>query len=187
MKREEQIRMLLHPERYTDEQLNQMLNEADIPTPDVEEQWQRFKTKHVNVKRRWTRVAATFISVLMLSGIAFATVQWLASPSPSIGGNVELNVSSSSSSNQALPPSEGLEEASMDSVYIFSNTPLDEMVQKLAIYYNKVADIHNDEAHDVRLYYKWKMKDNLERVVIDLNHFDRVNLAIEDDKLIVKP
>ena len=75
----------------------------------------------------------------------------------------------------------------MDSVCIFSNTPLDEMVQKLAIYYNKVADIRNDEAHDVRLYYKWVLNDNLERVVIDLNHFDRVNLAIEDDKLIVKP
>lgn len=31
--REERIRMLLHPERYTDEQLAQMLDETKIPCP----------------------------------------------------------------------------------------------------------------------------------------------------------
>ena len=39
MKNEKQIHMLLHPERYTYEQLDQMLNETDIPVPEVEEEW----------------------------------------------------------------------------------------------------------------------------------------------------
>ena len=50
-----------------------------------------------------------------------------------------------------------------------------------------MADIQSEEAHELRLYYKWEPKDSLESVVDDLNHFDRVSLAIEDDKLIVKP
>ena len=70
---------------------------------------------------------------------------------------------------------------------IFENAPLDEMITEIAHYYNKVADIESEEAHELRLYYKWEPKDALEDVVADLNHFDHVSLAIEDDKLIVKP
>lgn len=70
---------------------------------------------------------------------------------------------------------------------IFENAPLDEMITEIAQYYNKVADIESEDAHELRLYYKWEPKDALEDVVADLNHFDHVSLAIEDDKLIVKP
>ncbi len=70
---------------------------------------------------------------------------------------------------------------------IFENVPLDEMVSELASYYNKVADVQNAQAHDLRLYYKWELKDKIENVMDDLNHFDHVNLVLEDDKLIVKP
>ena len=52
---------------------------------------------------------------------------------------------------------------------------------------NSLADIQNPKAHEVRLYYKWEQKDELASVVDDLNHFEHVNLAIEEDKLIVKP
>ena len=108
MKREEQIRMLLHPERYTDEQLNQMLNETDIPTPDVEEEWHRFSAMHTSATQSWTRVAATFIGVLILSGIAFAAVQWLASSGPSKGGDVETSLTSTSPSHQMPSPQKEL-------------------------------------------------------------------------------
>ena len=66
--------MLLHPEQYTDEQLDQMLHENDIAVPDTEEEWQRFQSVHRDTTRRWLRVAATFIGALMLSGIAFAAI-----------------------------------------------------------------------------------------------------------------
>ena len=63
--------------------------------------------------------------------------------------------------------------------------PLDELVNELAIYYNKVAEIRDAKAHDVRLYYKWNRNNRAEDVIGELNHFDHVNLSIEDDKLIV--
>jgi hypothetical protein len=61
------------------------------------------------------------------------------------------------------------------------------MVNELALYYNKVADVQNQQAHELRLYYKWEQKDDLASVVDDLNHFEHVSLVIEEDKLIVKP
>ena len=57
----------------------------------------------------------------------------------------------------------------------------------MGAYYKKEVDIQNTQAHELRIFYKWNRKDNLEEIVSDLNHFDHVNLAIEDDKLIVKP
>ena len=45
MKKEEQIRMLLHPEDYTDEQLDQMLDETDVKVPDADEEWEKFRSE----------------------------------------------------------------------------------------------------------------------------------------------
>ena len=44
MTRDEKLRMLLHPERYTDEQLDEMLNETDIPVPDIDAEWKHFES-----------------------------------------------------------------------------------------------------------------------------------------------
>ena len=75
MKRDEQIRMLLHPEKYSDEQMDQMLEEANIPVPDAETAWKRFSVSKLYTQNsKLRRIAAMFIGVLMLSGIAYAAV-----------------------------------------------------------------------------------------------------------------
>ena len=70
---------------------------------------------------------------------------------------------------------------------IFENVALDEIVAEIAQYYNKVADIQNNQAHELRLYYKWNRGNDIRSIIDDLNHFNHVNLAVEDDRLIVKP
>ena len=75
MKKEEQIRMLLHPEDYTDEQLDQMLDETDVKVPDTDEEWEKFRSEKREVKNErpiLLKIAAMFVGVLMLSGIAYA-------------------------------------------------------------------------------------------------------------------
>ena len=78
MTRDEKLRMLLHPERYTDEQLDEMLNGTDISVPDIKAEWQKFAGKHAQKHRSWgwMQIAAIFIGVLMLSGIALMAVQF---------------------------------------------------------------------------------------------------------------
>ena len=209
MQRKEQLRMLLHPERYTDEQLDEMLNETDIPVPDIQAEWQHFKAGHTSPPptggvrgghnsamdmtspvpscRRGIgyRVAAAFIGLLLLSGIAYAAVQMVRHGK--VGGDLKSPTQEVRISNS--PQQQG-ETQSADSIVqprIFENTPLDEMVTEIAHYYNKVVDIQSEQAHELRLYYKWEPQDALESVVEDLNHFDRVSLALENDKLIIKP
>ena len=72
MKKEEQIRMLLHPEKYTDKQLDQMLDEVNTPVPDANSEWMRYKKKRSGFPI--LKIAASIIGVLMLSGIAYATI-----------------------------------------------------------------------------------------------------------------
>ena len=164
--------------------------EETIDTSDIiDEEWQKFEARHFAPKRRswgWMQIAAAFIGLLMLSGIAYAAIHIVRS----VGGNQQSPTQETRITNPQPQATSQLKEETTDSIpptRIFENMPLDEMVNELAIYYNKVADIQNPKAHEVRLYYKWERKDELESVVNDLNHFDHVNLILEEDKLIVKP
>ena len=194
MTQEEKLQQLLemqeHPECYTDEEIRQLM--ADEECRKLYGQMVRAtdavyaeKVKATPQSRRWLRVAATFLGVLMLSGIAYAAYRI------AVGGDLQSPIEDTRISNPSSTihhsPSPSEEPEKADSVHVFSNTPLDEMAGELAKYYHKVVDIRSTQAHELRLYYKWERRDKLESVVSDLNHFDHVNLTIEDDKLIVNP
>ena len=172
--------------------LRQMYAQEDetIDTSDiVDEEWQKFEAEHFAPKRRpwgWMQIAAAFIGLLMLSGIAYAAIHIVVS---SRSQQAEM-AAETTAVVPTLPSAADSKLSAADSIpqtRIFENAPLDEMITEIAQYYNKVADIESEDAHELRLYYKWEPKDALEDVVADLNHFDHVSLAIEDDKLIVKP
>jgi ferric-dicitrate binding protein FerR (iron transport regulator) len=171
--------------------LKQMYAQEDetIDTSDIiDEEWQKFEARHFAPKRRswsWMQIAAAFIGLLMLSGITYAAIHLVSSSRSQQA--VENQGDRSLDSVQNHGPVPLILTDSIPQTRIFENAPLDEMITEIAQYYNKVADIESEEAHKLRLYYKWEPKDALEDVVADLNHFDHVSLAIEDDKLIVKP
>lgn len=211
MTNEEKLQRLLemqdHPERYTEEEIRQQI--ADEECRQLYEQMVRgadavfaeaevadatngssdhpvLRTTFQLRRGKKYLVAANIIGVLMLSGIAYAAIH--------IISNVGVNMKSQPQETQVLSqqpqrPTQSIEEItdSIPQTHIFENVPLDEVASELALYYNKVVDIQNAQAHDLRLYYKWERKDELESIVSDLNHFDHVNLVLEDDKLIVKP
>ena len=211
MTQEEKLQRLLemqeHPERYTEEEIRQLMTDEECR--QLYEQMVRgadavfaeaevadatkgssdhpvLRTTFLLRRGKKYLVAANIIGVLMLSGIAYAAIH--------IISNVGVNMKSQPQETQVLSqqpqrPTQSIEEItdSIPQTRIFENVPLDEVASELALYYNKVVDIQNAQAHDLRLYYKWERKDELESIVSDLNHFDHVNLVLEDDKLIVKP
>ena len=173
-----------HPEKYSEEQIETMMDDLDR-LPDVDVAWQEFQQTGQSSPRRWLKAAASIIGVLMLLGIAYAAVHII---SRNAGVDEETPTHEVQNINSPLNDDAIVETFTTDSIpqtRIFENTPLDEMVSEIAHYYNKVADIQSKEAHELRLYYKWDPKDALENVVDDLNHFDRVCLTVKDDKMIV--
>ena len=201
MNTEEKTKRLLemqeHPERYTEEEIRQLM--ADEECRQLYEQMVKatdaLLSEKVIVKSEnfslftfhfsLLKLAAAFIGLLMLSGIAYAAVHIAKSINRT--EVVENMQSETAEPRVSTSPQQTLPTDSIPQARVFENTPLDEMVTEIAAYYNKVVDIQNKQAHELRLYYKWNPSVPLESVVEDLNHFDRVSLAIEDDKLIVKP
>ena len=165
--------------------------EETIDTSEfIDEEWQKFEARHFAPKRKswgWMQIAAAIVGVLMLSGIAYAAISIVhRDHADEVETPVEQTIAAKPSQEIHETPI-AVQKENADSIRIFTDKPLDELVNELATYYNKVAEIHDAEAHDVRLYYKWNRNSRAEDVVGELNHFDHVNLSIENDKLIVNP
>ena len=209
------LQMMEHPEQYSDEQLQELLADeecrelyeamrlstsafeaADAKEKTAEglaeEEWKKFEAAHYARKRRpWSpmQIAASIVGVMMLTGITYAAIHhFTAGPTTS---STEVNTKEEGTevtdtvidSMKTITP----EEVQAVGTRIFENTPLDEMVTEMASFYGKEVVVSSQQAHDLRIYYKWNREDTLESVVSDLNHFDRVNLTLEGNKLIVKP
>ena len=162
--------------------------DKDVTDEMIDAEWRRLAKSHSSLFTfhfSLYKIAAMFIGVLMLSGIAFATIHII---SHHAGG--EENLVNRPTIRQEDRPTQTFPVISPDTIpqtRIFENVPLDEIVAEMALYYNKVVDIQNEQAHEFRLYYKWNRMDDIRSIVKDLNHFDHVNLAVEGDKLTVKP
>ena len=185
MKRDEQIRMLLHPEEYTDEQMDRMLEENDITMPNAEEAWEQFRGRTTRVKRKrllTKKAAAMFIGVLMLGSIAYATIQWwTAFPNSVKEGDVELHASASSSFNQVSPCSEEPQET----VLVYENIELATILNDVATFYQCEVVFKEVDSKHIRLYFTWDKEQTIDNVIDTFNKFERIHITREDKKLIV--
>ena len=199
MNKEKQLRMLLHPNDHTDEELARMLDSTDIPVPDVNKEWERLvssehlvqesdptteKAKVYTLNTTFKKMAASFIGVLMLSGIAYAAVQWLSSPTPAkgTGEGTAIVADTIVTEKQSPLPSEDQEET----VRIFENAELSKMLGEIAAYYQYEVTYKHEEARHVRLYFTWDKMSKIEDVIATFNKFDRIHITQNDRKLIVE-
>ena len=217
-KTEKLLRMMEHPELYSDEELRELLSDEECQelydamrlSADAfemedarkkladglkEEEWARLEGKlspqdsNTMIRQLFSstkKIAAIFIGLLMLSGIAYAAIHLWSTGQRTTSTEEERQQTVVTTSSTSMEHSEEVTD-SISQTRIFEDTSLDEIVNELGAYYKMEVDIQNTQAHELRIFYKWNRKDNLEEIVSDLNHFDHVNLAIEDDKLIVKP
>ena len=197
MKRDEQIRMLLHPEQYTDEQMDQMLNESDIKVPDADEAWEEWKNgrmEELKYKKNFNlltlqsfysikKIAAMFVGVLMLSGIAYAAVQMMRSQETA-AGTQEAVVSTSS---QHLSPDAPAEKDSTQlKPVVFEDAELATILSEIAAFHQYEVVYKKEECKHIRLYFTWDKKSSVDDIVDTFNKFERIHITRENKKLIVE-
>ena len=169
-------------------------------TPDVDVEWEKFATCHAEQlealdeekpKSRFhaylfsRKVAASFIGMLLASGIAFAAI-WSLTPSPSPKERGVYN-STAEDSVRKSKRSPLLEiEAGDEASYVFNNVPLDSMLTAIATAHGVQVEFENEAARELRFHFVWKREDCLARVVEKLNTFESVNIVMDDKKLIVR-
>ncbi|MBQ6964290.1 MAG: DUF4974 domain-containing protein [Bacteroidaceae bacterium] len=210
-KNEAFLMMMEHPERYTDEQVQEMLaddecrelyetmrlTESAFQMEDAkrltshgirEEEWTKFEQRHFSPSiQRWRKMAAAAAVVVMLSGITYAAIgisrHIHSLYSPTSGASTANEVKTTNLEEVSAADS----TAVVAEVITFENVPLDEMLHGVAEHYGKTLDIRGKQTHELRLFYKWNKQATLESIIADLNNFEQVHLTQHDDTLIVEP
>lgn len=186
-----------HPEKYSDQQIEAMLDELDR-VPDVESAWQKFSAEHdertesaenhsthISLHPSFLKIAASFIGILLITGIAFAAIHFVqrsgSAPSPSHEGSEKAGALITNS-NDSIPSQGEAEEAPI----IFENVPLDTMLMEMADYYHFSVEFKHEEARQLRFHFVWKPSESLDRVLERLSNFEAVNIEKSDTIIIVE-
>ena len=168
---------------------------------DMDDEWEKFAASHANEldaldegehKPRFLaflaphKIAASFIGVLLASGIAFAAIQVVRNISTS---KPQLPTTEQTTDIEPVT-SRPVETVKADTIpaepYIFNNVPLDSMLTAIAAAHGVSVEFENEAARQLRFHFVWKREDSLTRIAEKLNTFDAVNIVVEDKKLIVR-
>ena len=198
------FQMMEQPHAYTDQQWQEILSDEEcrelytlmaktqsafdtqkeIDDETIDNEWKRLI---VSSSRRWLRVAAMFIGVLMISGIAIAAVHLVRN---AVGVDPKTPTQKTQIIDEHQPAlstgtikSDTLVKAVS---VVFDNVTLDSIAKEIAIYHHIDMDLQNEQAKQLRFYFVWKQDDSLQEVVEKLNMFEYVNMTVENGKLIVR-
>ena len=132
------------------------------------------------------KVAASFIGVLLASGIAFAAIQVVRNISTPKPQQPTTEQTTDIKPVTSLPVETVKTDTITTESYVFNNVPLDSMLTAIAAAHGVQVEFENEAARQLRFHFVWKREDSLSRVVEKLNTFEAVNIGMEDNKLVVR-
>ena len=202
------LEMLDNPEAYTEQEIQDIINrdedtretyrmmveakrssrqrQADKPV-DVDAAWQKFNQK-VQPKQHsfgWIKIAASFIGILLVSGIAFAAIQivrYAQQNTPKTEGVINTPKPANVTPTDTLTT----DTIATPQPIIYDNIPLEKMLPEIAAYYNVKVTFVNDEARQLRFRFGWNPQKGIEQVISDLNQFERLTVTLKDNQITVK-
>ena len=132
------------------------------------------------------KIAASFIGVLLVSGIAFAAIQVVRNISTPKPQQPTTEQTTDIDPVTSLPADTVQADTISVEPYIFNNVPLDSMLTAIATAHGVGVKFENEAVRQLRFHFVWKREDSLSRVVEKLNTFETVNIVEEDKTLVVR-
>ena len=124
---------------------------------------------------KWLRlVAAIFVGIILVSGIAIAA--WLASPQPTASTSSQPERLEAS-----LPPSEEM------TARAFDNTPLADIMAVVAKHYGHHVAFANDSLRQLRITTTWNEDEPLSAFLENMNELDGLSFTQKGDTIFVEP
>ena len=135
----------------------------------------------LSLGNRFMRIAAMFIGVLMLSGIAFAAYRLV------VGGDFESPTQEVRTANSAHQAGT-LQQAQTNpaSIRTFENAELQQILKELSDYYHVSVEYRNEQSRHIRLYTKWDTTAPLQQIIELLNGFEKVSVRLIDNQIIAE-
>ena len=202
------LEMLDNPEAYSEQEIQDIINrdedtretyrmmveakrssrqrQADKPV-DVDAAWQKFNQKIQPQQHSfgWMKIAASFIGVLLVSGIAFAAIQIVRYAQQNTPKTEEV-INTPKPANVTPNDTLTTDTIAVPQPIIYDNIPLEKMLPEIAAHYDAKVTFINDEARLLRFYFVWHPQKGIEKVVSDLNQFERLNITLNDNQITVK-
>lgn len=198
-KTEKLLRMMEHPELYSDEQFQELLTDeecrelyeamrlsadafamvdaqAKMANDVSDEEWQRFESKHRQKQRPLMRWAAVFIGIFMLSAVAWAV--WHIA--------VEKGLQSSPSETQTVKSCQQKPAETSGDIVRFDNIQLDSVLTIIAQHYQKQIAFRNESVRSLHFHIEWNQAAPLSDFITLINNFDGINLREEQDTIIAE-
>lgn len=178
--------MQAHPERYSAEQIQAMIDVVD-QVPDVEAEWNRFEQKHgkpVSAPHyalpRWSRRAASVLAIVVSMGLLYAAaVSTGLLPSPfALQPDREVSPESAAGAKAADIPLQ-------TEVKVYDNVALSQILTEIADYYHVSISYENVSVQTMRLFFRWDQSLSIEQTVQALNSFERIRIVARDSKTLV--
>ena len=206
---EQLLKMTERPQDYTDEELQRLMSDPEMREyyelmVSVEAGFALRKEKNhgdrsrdsagqnhgpvpmilpmiLSLGNRFMRIAAMFIVVLMLSGIAFAAYRLMA------GGNDKTPIQEVQTANPTQQAG-ALQQAQTNpaSIRTFENAELQQILKELSDYYHVSVEYRNEQSRHIRLYTKWDTAAPLQQIIELLNGFEKVSVRLIDNQIIAE-
>ena len=202
------LEMLDNPEAYTEQEIQDIINRdedtcatyrmmveakrssrqrlADQPV-DVDAAWQRFNETHQSKRNgfSWMKIAASFIGVLLVSGIAFAAIQIIRYAQQNTPKTEEV-INTPKPTYTTPTDTLTTDTIAAPQPIIYDNIPLEKMLPEIATHYDAKVTFVNDEARQLRFRFVWNPQKGIDQVVSDLNQFERLTVTLNDNQITVK-
>ena len=198
-----------HPEKYTDEQMERLLDDEEVKEflrdlsiarmagkkaapkkVDVDKDWKEFSNGSYTNRMK---IAASVIGIIFLSGVAFAAVQngWIrfSASEKAVDNNAvtEKIVKPKPLANESLKAMTSESKDSLDmKPVVFDNAELGTILTQMAYFYHVKVEYVNANTQHVRLFFNWNKTKSLEQNLEILNAFDRIQIEFADGTLMVK-
>ena len=183
-------------------------NCQDETPVDVDDAWQRFAKKQnlqssarpegMLAKARifnfqFKKIAASFIGLLIVSGIAFAAIHivrhYVGQDMPTPPQETQMV-----EPHQQIIPDDTVKVATTDTIapkatmepVVFDNVPLEEMLPKIAAHYDAMVTFANDKARQLRFRFVWNPQQDIDQVVCDLKQFESLTVTLKDNQITVE-
>ena len=169
------------------------LHDKDIDTKDIiDEEWTKFEAEHFGSEKRkvksekfsFLKIAASFIGVLMLSGIAYAAVQMIRGQE---AGDRSQETVAVANSQLSTPNSQLAEQDStLMKPIVYEDTELTTILDDIATFYQVEPVYKNEATKHIRLYFTWDKKQTIDNIIDTFNKFERINITRYDKILIIE-
>ena len=212
MERDRKIQLLLdmqeHPEHFSEQALQTMLDDPEVREQmeataqlkqammsdennvnNVDAEWQRFAQVYLTeqkAERRWLKAAATIISILMMSGIAFAAIHIIRHVSNSSGESQHPIQETTVANPHQLPADTVKTDTIPPKMVRYDEATLEQILTDMADHYGLSLNWKSAEAGTLRLFYIWNRQLPASEIMKQLNNFERFHVELNDSVITIE-